>query len=71
MAYAHRGMRELNGDEIAAASGGPTIIIEDPPGPTMVTDGSLNQVPPELPAGSKVAAASNYMFYDLSYGPVY
>ena len=57
--------------QIAAASAGPTIVVEDPPGPTVNVSGSLYQTPPELPDGPSVPAAINYMFYDLSYGPVF
>ena len=57
--------------QIAEASTGPTIIIDEGQGPTIAPDGNLHMIPPELPAGSEVPAAVNYMFYDLSYGPVY
>ena len=56
---------------IAAASASPTIIIDDSPGPNATMNGTTNQtVPDYLPDSSSVPAATNYMFYDLTYGPV-
>ena len=57
--------------EIAAAQGGPVVIVQDEKVPQVVgNDGSINQPVPELYDSTVVPAASNYMFYDLSYGPV-